>query len=168
MGFRTTAVASFLAISGGVFSLILPIAVFIGTARFGLACSIPPEGQFRCIEGVYHCPCIDGVYSVSFLDQKIGVFWVSLGIATIATGLLALVMLVRPRNYLVWSLPVCMGLEALLFWVLVLNVQGDFRAEFVIAPEFLWIIPRLVTATMIWATLVLTFGLAITNYPNNS
>lgn len=155
MRFGTRGLSSILAIAGGALFLVLPVAFLNGTVS---VYQPPPPPPPPCVDGYCH---IIEIYRPISLPVEMAAFSVILGGVGILLGLLALVMRVKPRPYLMWGLPFSLGSESLLFSIVTLYIQGKYLVSPIIYSLFL----SIGTIAMVGSTLLLTFGLAMSNYP---
>jgi hypothetical protein len=148
MRFWIIGASAILAILGGVLFLVLPFSLSYGKVSVLQLPSYSPCGS-----------CL--IPEVQPLSGEMVSFLEFLGGIGVLLGLLVLVMHVKPRNYLTWALPSSLGLESLLFWILLVYIQGKYWVSPMIYSLFL----PLATIVMFGATLVLSLGLVMSNYP---
>ena len=147
--------SSALSILGGVLFLALPIAFLNGAVS---VIQPPPPLQPVCKNGYCH---IIEIYRPISLPVEMVAFLGILGGLGILLGVLILLMSVKPRGYLTWGVPFSLGSESLLVSIVTLYIQG----KYVVSPMIYSLFLSIATLAMVGSTLLLTFGLAMTNYP---
>ena len=137
--------ASFLAITGGLLFLVLPLAFYKGTVLI-----VYPVTLFRCLSS----PCICRGCGIYFFSPKPMVaIWIPLGVFGVLLGLVPLILSARTRAAVVLGLAISLGMISLFFWTL----DSQILHIFIITPSVYRLFPELSVAAMVGASVLLSF-----------
>lgn len=141
--------ASFLAISGGLLFLVLPLAFSRGTVSIVYPV-IYPVTDFQCLSPPCICHGCGG--PIWFRPTPMITFWTPLGVFAVLLGLVPLILSERTRAAVVLGLAISLGMISLFFWTL----SSRILQIFIITPPLYRLFPELSVAAMAGATVLLS------------